>query len=180
MNRIVLVMALAGALSPGFAHKVRVDYDHGRSFSHFKTYSWGSPPDGTVLPAQWGEGAFPNQLMQERIVAYVEEALAARGLRRVQKGGDLVIAYQIQVSEEQQLTTVGSGFGWGWDGGGVATTTMQTFLKGTLVVDMVDGRQNKLVFQGVSTQSVSSRPGKNTKKLQKAVAEIFERYPPRL
>jgi hypothetical protein len=47
-----------------------------------------------------------------------------------------------------------------------------------LVVDMVDTKQNKVVFEGTSTQMVSSRPERNTKKLAKAVSEVFEKYPP--
>jgi hypothetical protein len=44
---------------------------------------------------------------------------------------------------------------------------------------MVDAKQNQLVFQGTSTQAVSTRPERNSKKLAKAVNEIFEKYPPR-
>jgi hypothetical protein len=45
---------------------------------------------------------------------------------------------------------------------------------------MVDANQKKLVFQGTSTQTISSRPERNSRKLAKAVNEIFEKYPPRL
>jgi len=38
-------------------------------------------------------------------------------------------------------------------------------LKGTLVIDMMDPRQKQLVFQGVSSSAISSKP---TKEYQKA------------
>jgi hypothetical protein len=176
MNRILVLGALICAVSPGFAHKVRVDFDHGIHFSNYKTYRWvevaGTPPEGAL---------FPNQLMRERITGLIEEALAARGFKRVTTAGDLLISYGIQVTEHPEYITFydggGPGWGWGW-GSGFSTTTVQTIYEGTLVVDMVDAHQKKLVFQGTSTQTISSRPERNTRKLAKAVSEIFEKYPP--
>jgi hypothetical protein len=181
MNRtMVLLLALACAVSPGIAHRVRVDFDHGSHFSRFRTYRWvpaKAAPSGEVqLSAQ-----FPNQLMQQRVVTFIDEALSARGLRRVETGGDLLISSYMNVTETPQFTTVtnGTGFGWGWDGGSaVSVTTVQPIVTGTLVVDMTDARQNQLVFQGVSRATISSRPSRNTRRLSKAINEIFEKYPP--
>jgi hypothetical protein len=44
---------------------------------------------------------------------------------------------------------------------------------------MSDARQKQLVFQGVSTATISSRAEKNAKRLQKGINEMFEKYPPR-
>ena len=173
MNRIALLLAVACTVSPDVAQKVRVDYDHGFPFSHYRTYRWVALPE-----AQSPNEQFPNQLMQERIMTFTEEALAAKGLKRVDTGGDLLVGYQMKVAEQQQFTTVGSGWGWGW-GSEFTTTTTETILKGTLVIDMMDPRQKQLVFQGVSSSTISSKPQKNTKKLRKAINEIFEKYPPR-
>lgn len=188
MNRITKLVALACVLSPAFAHRVRVDFNHGTHFSYYKTYRWVPSAD----PAAKG-ALFPNQLMQERIVAFVDQALAARGFKRVTTGGDLLVCYRMNVTEQPVFNTFssgwGPGWGWGWGPGwgsgwggwgwqsGFSTTTVQINYEGTLVVNMVDAKQNQLVFQGTSTQAVSSRPQRNTKKLAKAVNEIFERYP---
>ena len=179
-RRMLVLAALVFTVSPALAHKIRVDFDHGTHFSRYRTFRWmdaESAPSPDVL--------FPNQLMRERIAGLIEEALAARGFKRVATGGDLLIGYGIQVTEHPQFITFydgagpswGWGNGWGW-GSGFSTTTVQTIYEGTLVVDMVDTNQKKLVFQGTSTQTISSRPERNTKKLGKAVNEIFEKYPP--
>jgi Domain of unknown function (DUF4136) len=175
MNRALVLGVLLGAACPGLAHRVRVDFDHKTHFSSYKTYRWvdsASPPQ---------EGLFPNGLMQERIAGLIEEAMAARGFKRVATGGDLLISYGIQVTEHPQFTTFydggGPGWGWGW-GSGFSTTTVQTFYEGTLVVNMVDANQKRLVFEGTSTQTISSRPERNTRRLTRAVNEIFEKYPP--
>lgn len=176
MRPILLIGALVCAASPGLAHKIRVDFDHGIHFSRYKTYRW---MDSPAAPPQ--EALFPNQLMRERISGLIEEAMGARGFKRVTMGGDLLIGYGVQVTEHPEFITfydgAGPGWGWGW-GTGFSTTTVQTIYEGTLVVDMVDANQKKLVFQGTSTQTISSRPERNTRKLAKAVNEIFEKYPP--
>ena len=180
MNRITVLGALLIAASSGFAHKVRVDFNHATQFSCYKTYSWAPAPRAPSVPGQ-----FPSPILDQRITSYIEEALAARGLKRVNHGGDLQINYGVVVTEQPQLITYGDGFGpgWGWGawgwGSGFATTAVVTYYEGTLVIDMMDSRRNQMVFQGTSTQSISSRPEKNNKKLAKAVNEVFEKYPPR-
>jgi hypothetical protein len=116
------------------------------------------------------------------VTGFVEEALGARRLRRVETGGDLLVNFHMNVRQEEVFTTFGDtmGFGWGWGwGSGVATTTTQVIDLGTLTVDLVDSHRNKLVFEGVSTAPISAKPAHNTKRLAKAVNEIFEKYPPR-
>lgn len=181
MKGIAVLLALACAASAGFASQTRVDFDHGVHFSGYKTYSWAPADD----PAQ--DVLFPNQIMRERIAGDIEEALAAKGLKRVASGGDLLVSYGVAVKEVPQFTTFsdgpgwGPGWGWGWGwAGGFSTTTVQTIYEGTLVLNMVDANRKQLVFEGTSTETISSKPEKNTRKLAKAVNEIFEKYPPQL
>ncbi len=193
MSRTMMLLALASVVSPLVAQKVRVDYDHGCDYSHYKTYRWVGSQKASLSETQ-----FPNQLMQQRIVSFVEEALAAKRFTRVQTGGDLLVNYDLQVTAEPQFTTFanavgpfGGGDGWGWGGwgwsgwgccgwsSGFSTTTAQTYWMGTLVVSLTDSHQKQLIFQGVSTDMISSRAAKNIKRLQKGVQEMFEKYPPK-
>ena len=169
MNRIMVFLALAWMVSPCTAEKVRIDFDHACDFSHYRTYRWVPSPEGQDL----------NQLMQQRVIRFIDEALAARHLRRVDTGGDLLISYQTKMTEQDQYTTFnnGYGYGWGW-GSGISYTTVTPIYHGTLIVDITDARKQKLVFEGVSTSTLSSKPEKNTKKLAASVRKIFERYPP--
>jgi hypothetical protein len=182
MVRIGWFAALACSVSLGFAHRIRVDFDHNVHFGQYKTYclALGSA-DGSPLPT------FPNAIVNERVAGLIEEALGAKGLKRGSGNQDLRVTFRIDVMEQPQFITYadgwgpawGSGFGYGpgW-GTGFATTTVQMFYQGVLVVNIVDVKRNRLVFQGTSTQMVSSRPEKNNKKLTKAVSEVFAKYPP--
>lgn len=178
MIRITALLALVGGAFPGGAGAARVDFDHGCHFSRYKTFLWAQSPDG-----QSSDELFPNQLMRERIAGFIEEALAAKGLKRVESGGDLLVSYQVKVTEEPIYTTfsngTGPGWGWGW-GSAISTTTTEIIYQGTLVVDLWDSHHQQLLFQGTSTQLISSKPAKNTKRLAKAVREILEKYPPQM
>jgi hypothetical protein len=171
-SRLVLLAAVCAFL-PVSAEKVRVDFDHGSHFSGFKTYCWIQTDDSALL-----DTLFPNQIMRGRIAASIDAALSAKGLKRVESNGDLLVGYQVRVTEEPVYTTFNDGWGWGWNGG-VSTTTAEIIYRSTLVVDIWTARAH-LLFQGMSTQTISSRPSKNAKKFSKAVNEIFEKYPPQV
>jgi hypothetical protein len=192
MTRIIVLLALASVALSGIAQKVRVDFDHGRDFSSYKTYRWAEFPEAQSPYVQ-----FPNPLLRKRIEVFVQDALAARQLTRVERGGDLLVDYAVKIRAEPQFVTFTdtAGPGWGWGGWGWAgpgccgwgwggwsssfsTTTTQTIWTGTLVVSMMDTRQKQLVFQGVSTDIISSKATKNTQRLQKGISKIFEKYPP--
>jgi Domain of unknown function (DUF4136) len=173
MRRLVTVLVLLYSIQVASAQKVRVDFDHACNFSQYRTYSWSGPPDVDGF----------NQLMQERLKGFVEEYLAAKGLKRVAANGDLLISCQVNTREEERYITYTNGFGgwgWGWDGGGgISTTTAVPILLGTVTLDVVDAHRNRLIFQGTATSSVSSRPARNTRTFAKSVRKIMEKYPPK-
>jgi len=152
-----------------FAQKVRVDYDHGANFAKYHTYTRGEAEVSSEV----------SQLVEQRIVAQIEENLAKRGLKRVETGGDLIVSYQATVKQEVQWNTFGDGGGWGYGyGGGISTTTQIQIPIGTIVVDLLDPQSKQLVFRGTATDRLSSRAERNTKKLAKAMEKMFEKYPP--
>jgi len=171
MNRTTVLLALVLAAVPCVAQRIRVDYDHAWNFSHYRTYSWAQQPQDQDV----------NQLMQNRVTGFIEEALAARGLKPVKSGGDLLISYEAQVTRQDQYFTytnaLGPGWGWGWQSSTSVTTVQPSFV-GTLVVNIADARSQRLIFQGVATDTLSSRPARNTKKYAASVRKIFEKYPP--
>ena len=68
MKRLVVIFALVCLVLPVAIPRVRVDFDHANDFSRYRTYRWAGPPNADFL----------NQLMQKRVIGFVEEALAAK------------------------------------------------------------------------------------------------------
>src|SRR5215470_17702016 len=116
MKQVISLVALACIVSPAIGQKAHVDFDRACDFSRYQTYRWVASPNEQPL----------NQLMQERVVGFVEEALSARRLKRVPSGGDLLISYHVKVTEQPQFVTYtdafGPGWGWGWGGSSISTT----------------------------------------------------------
>ena len=79
--------------------------------------------------------------------------------------------------QERSATVNGMGGGWRF-GGGFATVNTNIENIGSLVVDLVDQPQNQLIWRAVATDTLSDKPEKNAEKIQKAVAKMFQKYPP--
>jgi hypothetical protein len=51
-------------------------------------------------------------------------------------------------------------------------------MQGTLIVDLYDAATRRMVWRGVATATVTDKPSKNARKITKALAKMFDRYPP--
>jgi len=154
--------------SASFAQQVKTDYDRSADFSHYKTYSWEKVQT-------------PDPLWVDRIKEAVNAALTSRGLTQVDSGGDVAIVALEMTKSQRTLNTFYNGFGggWRWGGGfGNATTTVDNYKVGTLVVDMFDANSKKLVWRGSSSDTLSDKSDKNIKNLDKGVQKMFDHYPP--
>jgi len=158
----VCVFLLIGSLS--VAGKVRIDFDHRANFSKYRTFMWAKEPE-TADP-----------FMKERIINAINSQLRLRGLESDTSHADLAIVANTSTQEVQTVNTYYSGSDWG--GGGWATTTVDTSLEGTLVVDLIDARTNKPIWRGITTHTISDKPQKATNKLQKEIQKMFESFPP--
>ena len=170
MSRISLGFALVlMAANLTFAQSVKTDFEKGANFSQYKTFMWIKEPNTT------------NPLMRQRVIDDVNAALASRGLRLVTSDADLGVAVHAATKEQRTLDTFYNGFGggWRWGGGfGSATTTVNTYEVGTLVVDLFDARTKAAIWRGTSSKTLSDNPQKNAESLNKAVVKMFRNFPP--
>jgi len=163
-----------------FGRKVKVDYDHDKNFSKYRTFVWIQEPEPK------------NPFMRQRIINAVNRQLRLKGLEPDDSGADLEIKATSTTEQVQILNTFYSGggcgawgYGWGlgyggcWDGwgGGWSTTTVETREQATLVVELLDAKTHEPLWQGVSTHLVSRKADKAAEKLQKEIRKMFEEYP---
>jgi Domain of unknown function (DUF4136) len=153
-----------------FAQQVKTDYDRSANFSQYKTYSW------QKVQTQ-------DPLWVGRIKTAVNAALTAKGLTPVESGGDVAIVAMETTQNQQTLNTLYDGFGggWRWRGGGGfgdATTTVENYKVGTLVVDLFDAHSKTIIWRGSSSDTLSDKSDKNIKNLDKGVQKMFDHFPP--
>src|SRR5437879_9400811 len=143
-----VVFALMGMMflfaGKSSAQQVKTDYDHSANFGQYKTYSWEKVQT-------------KDPLLVDRIKDAVNSTLAAKGWTLVPSGGDVEV-FAIETTQNQQtLDTFYNGFGGGrrWGGFGDATTTVETYRVGTLVIDLFDAKTEKLLWRGSSSDTLS-------------------------
>jgi hypothetical protein len=161
LTSVLLLTTLALAVD------IQTDYDHHVDFSKYKTYSWVKVET-------------PDSIWDGRVRDAVNSELSKKGLTEVPSGGDLGVAAVATTHEKPTLETIYNGFGpWYWEGFGDATTTVQNYTEGTLVVDLFDGNTKKLIWRGSASDVLSNKAEKNTEKLNKAVEKMFSHFPPK-
>ena len=174
MQRVMLALMAMMFLFAGksSAQQVKTDYDRSADFSQYKTYSWEHVKTKDTLDV-------------DRIKSAVNAALAAKGWTQVDSGGDVSVVAMEITQNQQTLNTFYDGFGggWGWrrfggGGFGEATTTTETYKVGTLVVDLFDTKNKKLLWRGTSSDTLSNNSEKNIKNLDKGVEKLFKQFPP--
>jgi hypothetical protein len=67
---------------------------------------------------------------------------------------------------------------WG-EGFANATTTVDNYQVGTLVVDLFDANTKKIIWRGSSCDTLSDKSDKNINALDKGVQKMFDHFPPR-
>jgi hypothetical protein len=162
---IVLLFATAS-----FAQQVKTDYDRAADFNQYKTYSW------EKVQTQ-------DSLRVDRIKEAVNAVLAAKGWTPVISGGDVAIVAMDMTKDRQTINTFYDGFGGGWRWGGFgglgeATTDVEHYKVGTLVVDLFDTKTKKLIWRGSASDTLSNKSDKNIKDLDKGVQKMFDHFPP--
>ena len=175
MKRLFVALVAAGLMLPSVAaaQDVKIDFDKAFNFAPVKTYS-------IRIGTAWG-----NDLSQRRVLTEFDEAITAKGWKKVAEGqADIHVVLHGATDTKRTANTFysggmgGYGYRYGGMGMGTATTTVSEYRVGTLVVDMFDAKSKSLVFRGIAEDELSDNPEKNAKKLEKASAKMFKNFPP--
>ena len=166
-NRLLFaVLALLPLTATAASARITTDYNHKLNFGQYKTYSWSAVKT-------------PDSLWDQRVKDAVNKELAARGRTLVPSGGEVSVSARDAIRNQQELNTSYDGFGGGrWGGFGMATTTVDDYKVGTLIVQMFDGTNKNMIWQGVAGDTLSNNSSKNVKNLDKNVHKMLEHFPP--
>ncbi len=190
MKHLLSIVLLVAIFLLGSCGGITVtsDYDKTVDFSKFTTYSfhgWVKDSDKILSPFD-----------KERIESAFQNEFESRGLKYMAEGGELVVALFIvtQQKTEQVANTTnmggysgygyggyyGYGPGWGWGapmGNSVTTISQVDYTVGTLVVDVFDAANKKLIWEGIGTKTLDDNPSTSDKNVPKSVAAIMAQYP---
>jgi len=175
MKNILLVITIVMFTVSCTSIKISSDFDKTATFANYKTYKF----TDEVAKLQI------DDLNKNRLIAAVEKELGLKGFTKSETP-DVLIDIQLKGKNIQTATAstsggYGHGYRYGW-GGGFSTTTINydSYIEGTLFVDMIDASKNQLVWQGrgVGTLDPDADQAKREKNINYAVSQIFTKYPP--
>lgn len=165
---ILAFCALLMVSTLAIAQDIKTDHDHAIDFSKYHTFKWIKEPNPD------------NPLMKQRIMEAVNAQLEAKGLTLAADNADLGIAANTATRQEQTLDSFYGGFpGWGWRRHWGGPVIVDTYEVGTLLVDLFDTQTKQVVWWASASDTVSDKPEKNTKDLDKAVEKMFKEFPPK-
>ena len=161
--------------------EVSQDYQKEYNFSGLKTFAWKPNEDN-------GYGIEKNDLVDKRIRTAIENTLLTKSYRLIDSyNPDFFISYHVTV--EQKITSSGASGGVSvgrssrgrYGGVGMSTgSQVRAYDQGTLLIDVTIPLGDKLVWRGISTQSLSehSSPEESTVRINETVEKILAQFPP--
>lgn len=187
MRASILLLPLLLLLSACQTPQLQRDFDPNRDFAAYRSWSWQEPgvqykPDDPRLN---------SDLTGQRIRAAVTEQLDQRGLRTAaaNTAADLKVKVWLIVDNRQQQVSTQVGGAWGnpwgggfWGGPGYVETRNVDYQVATLQIDLLDGKDGKLVWRGSTEQIVRNNPANPSEReaeIRNSVAQILSQYPPR-
>ena len=166
--------------------KVYSDVDSSVDFTSYKSleyYGWAEESDQLL-----------SSLDKDRLETAFGEEFKKRGFEIVESGGDMIVTLFIVVEQKTSTTatttSMGGGYGgyyggyygygpgYGW-GGGHSTTSIQEYdyNVGTLVCDVFDKKNEKLIWEGIGTGEINENPKNRDKNIPKTVQAIMSKFP---
>ena len=170
---IGLGLSLMFTAVAALGQKVKTESAPGVVWSAYHTYSWA---EGT--PAK-------NPEIAQKIVSGIESRLAAKGLTKVEKDGDLVVMYHAAREVDQSINraSYGDWVGWdkraGWGAPGMGTAYVETVIIGELRVEIADRSARKFLWRSDASDAISQDPVKVAKTVDKVLNKMFGKFPPK-
>jgi len=157
------------------AQKVKVEFDKTADFTQYKTYSWMT------------QGASGHPFVKLDIIGAIDNQLAAKGLKKIDGGGDLLVNCYGSLSESMNVSydvdvyampNLDGPVNWANGTPRPGNSTAVYVDKGTLVVDIVDRRAKQLKWRGTAKAKLApEQQEKSLEIIEKAIAKMFKEYP---
>ncbi len=170
----VLAVAIAVGAVACSSLRVQTSHDQTIDLSRYATF--------TVLPSTEVKRADVRDFLAGTIAVQ----LAGRGLQPVSRGADLLVSYHVGLTGSKADTSA-LGYTWndGWSvfyGTSVpfgSTYSGRPLTPGLVIVDLVDAKEMKLVWQGVASDTLDPQAPTDeiSYRVTKALKKMFSTYP---
>ena len=125
----------------------------------------------------------------DRIINAIKGELTKKGLTETSHNPDLMVNAITILKDKQEVTATTNYYGYGgyyrpygyyggMGGSGYTTVSTYEYKDGSLIIDMVDAKTNKMVWEGIGNKDIDKAPKNPDEAIRNAVASILAGYPP--
>jgi hypothetical protein len=187
-SRLAILIAVALTAAGCSTLKTSYDADPEFDFSTLETYAWKPDP-----PPKTGDPRVDrDELLFQRIARAVDRNLDAKGYKETAiDKADFLIGYYITLEKKVAARTINDYYGWAPAWGyfygaypygplGMSETYVYQYDEGTLVLDIADARESRLIWRGLAIDEVtfSRSPEKKEQAVNDAIDKMLANFPP--
>jgi hypothetical protein len=190
MKILFTLLFLLLALMPA-KQEVAFDYDKTVNFGEFKTFNIGMPSEANMKIAAEKNSSIVNFANENLLEGNIIYQMEGKGYTQATENPDLMVTFNIRLDEETEyeINTVDVGPGiWGgyyyggyygydgWPGMSVTSVTSEEYQAGSLVIDVVSTKTNKLVWYGASPDVLTGVSAQDNDQVPAKIEAIFDNY----
>jgi hypothetical protein len=183
MQRSIILLAATALLAGcGGGLKVQANADPEASFNGWQTYRWAERTEEGKQDRR-----VYNYVVEGRVKEAVNLALQEKGFREDSTASDVdfLVGWHGFLEGQVNFSAVSSvyEYGWGWFHPGSGYVSSQTYMNywrdGTLMIDIVDAREEQLVWRGMGTGSINPDDSLERKQenMNDAARRILKTFP---
>jgi hypothetical protein len=178
-------VTLAGAMvliavTAAFGVSVKSDFEKSFDFSGLRTFAFKTDRASN-------DPLSTNTIEAGRIQSALTAQLEANGFTQSDQNPDFIVAFYARSKEKTQVQSTGfgygAGFGWGygipfrgrWRWGMGPDIWTSTYTQGSVMVDIIDPKNNELVWRGVAKDTINGI-GQSEKQANQAAKDLVKRY----
>jgi hypothetical protein len=173
-----LVVLCAAALAAGCAPMLEVSdtFDDEADFNVYTTYNLMSKEQMDMTGAAAKEFAGRREVLEDELVKALKKNMEAKGFKHDPDNPDIMVAYYVGVRNEVFMANYGMHYA---DYAG--NVEVQTVQDGSMRIDFVDSKTERLVWRGSAYGAVNRDPTEDMirKNVDRAVKKILDQYPPK-
>lgn len=177
LHSLTVTLSVLAATGCAPAMTVSSHVERGLDLSRYRTFAWGPADALPTGDARLDEDPF----FTDHVQGAVEKGLSARGFELTTAASpDLLIHYHANITTRIDVNRVDRSRG--YCSGGDCPPEIVEYEAGTLVLDIMDARSNRLLWRGWAQNSVEdmlNEPDRMAQTIERAVTQMLLRLPPK-
>jgi hypothetical protein len=171
MIGIAIAAAAAVSLAACAMTRVNASLERGMSFAQYTSYAWAAEDRFSTGDPRLDN----NEFFERRLQTDVERVLAARGYEKASPAtAALIVHYHASVNQKMDVNALDRQYGY------CEQCHSSIYDAGTITIDLVDARTNRLVWRGWSEGTLDGIDNQALleARVDDAVTKILQKLPP--